>query len=127
MFFDMQDTASRRSHNIIIACKSIQEVLDGAGGIPLIPCIGHRLSAAGLSNRVSHLTTQLFQQLKGGNGYIGVKLVDVAGDKEGDVFILNHKLMLLQDGFLWIFRYGLIFIYPFQWLFTVSININLFR
>src|SRR5262249_26359592 len=82
---DVVDAAPGRPDNRVEFLEAVDEVGFGGGGVFLAAAVGHRLSAAGLLERVLDRTAEPFEKLEGRDAYFREEGVDVTGDEESDL------------------------------------------
>ena len=90
MFANHRGTASRRADDVLVILKNRDELFCQRDRVIDAPGIGHRLTTTGLGCGKIDFTAESFENLQCGEGHFGVKLVDVAGNKETD---LRHGVL----------------------------------
>src|SRR2546426_6406370 len=78
------DAAPGRSNNGIEILEVLDEEAFRRRGVDLVSAVGHRLSTAGLPQRIAHLEAEPSQEFKGRNANFGEKQIDVARNEQTD-------------------------------------------
>jgi hypothetical protein len=85
VLLNMQGTAARGAHDIVEIFEIIDKKPVAACCQVLKPGICHGLAATRLRCWVMNRDLEFIEQFQGGNAYLGVKLIDVAGNKQSDI------------------------------------------
>lgn len=88
-FADEDHAAGRGSHDVVIPFEQCIHAFGERLGVALESRIGHRLSAAGLVERVVHVAAHAAEQFAGSASHFGVDGVDVTGDEQSDFHTLR--------------------------------------
>lgn len=88
-FADEDHAAGRGPHDVVIPFEQCIHAFGERLGVALESCIGHRLSAAGLVERVVHVAAHAAEQFAGSASHFGVDGVDVTGDEQSDFHTLR--------------------------------------
>lgn len=88
-FADEDHAAGRGPHDVVIPFEQCIHAFGERLGVALESRIGHRLSAAGLVERVVHVAAHAAEQFAGSASHFGVDGVDVTGDEQSDFHTLR--------------------------------------
>src|SRR5262245_8430901 len=93
------DAAPRRSNNGLEILEVLDEEAFRRHGVDLIPAVGHRLSTAGLPQRIAHLEAEPLQEFKGRNANFGEQQIDVTWNEQTDPHATRLRHLMSRFGF----------------------------
>jgi len=82
---DVVDAAAGRPDDRVEILEAADEERFGGGGIFLAAAVGHRLTAAGLIERILDRAAEPGQELQGRDAHFREKGINVTGDKKPDL------------------------------------------
>ena len=82
--------AGRRTHDVIVFFEQRVHAFRQRLGVLFEPRIGHRLTAAGLVQRVFDLAAHLAQQFVRRPAHLGIHRIDVTGNEQSDLHSFFH-------------------------------------
>src|SRR5919108_5564332 len=93
------NTATCGADDAVEVFEVLDEEAFRLSGVALVSAVGHRLSTAGLPQRIAHLEAEPLQEFKGRNANFGEKHIDVARDEQTDPHAAGLRYPMYRVGF----------------------------